>query len=188
VNEEVRTLLEELHDEEQYATKLFKSAQERKQQLLKEQQEQKVLEEQVAQQAYLEELKKVPVELSIMGVSYKKLRDMLNQHQALKVLYLHRDVRNLLVAAIPSKNEEHFYQLVSALVQRLVGIRTEARSIVACLRQAEATRHYFGVSDAVSIPIAAVGIVLGTPSALLSDLVTTWALEYGRLTNYEGNE
>ena len=98
---------------------------------------------------------------------------------------MHRDVRRLLVTALPSENEENFCRLVSSLAAMLVETYTQYRSTLATLRADAATASYFESSDTVSIPIAASGKAASAASELLDDLVTAWALEWGKATNYE---
>ena len=141
------------------------------------------LEAELERKAYAEKLRTIPSELKVLGINYNKLSVIAAQHSTLRIIHVHRDIERLLAAALVSKSEEHFYQLVSALANHLVATYTNVRSTVHELQESMDTRHYFSTSsDAVSIPIAA---KVGVRSELLSDLITAWALEYGRITQYD---
>lgn len=180
---ETELLLDVLRDEEQSAAAALREVQAKKKAALKEQEEMQALEAELERKAYAEKLRTIPSELKVLGINYNRLRTIAAQHSTLRIIYVHRDIERLLSAALVSKSDEDFYQLVSALANHLVASYSNVKGTVHELQESLDTRKYFSTSsDAVSIPIAARA---GVKSDLLSDLVTAWALEWGKATKYE---
>ena len=172
--------LELLEQDEREATALLREAQQKKRELIEQQQLALQAAEAEAHQAYLERLRPIR-ELQVLGVTHAKLRAV--SVPAITVIHVHSDVLKLLKAAVVHRSEPEFYQLVSALCVRLMQGRKELRSVVEQLSNDAATKHYFSASsDDATILIVGMG---DTPSGMLSDLVTTYALSWGEATKYE---
>lgn len=184
MNEDNELLLDIIANEEQSALAALRSAQEKKRQVLLAQQEEAELAELLKRQEYLKVLKQSPTELKVLGVSYKQLNLTAAQHSTLRVLQVHKDIERLLAAALPSRTDEHFYQLVSALAVHLVGNYTNNKQLVGALRSAEDTKHYFTASVDASVSIA-IAAKVSVSNELLNELVTAYALEWGQATQYE---
>jgi hypothetical protein len=167
-----------LEQDEREATALLREAQSRKRQLLHEQQLALQEQEELARMAYVSKLKRVD-ELAVLGITHSKLMQI--PVPQLGAITVHADVLKLLRAALVHRSDAEFYQLVTALAIKLNEGRKHLATLVDQLRNDEATSSYFDASqDAVSIVIAS-----GSGTALLSDLITCYALEYGRITQYE---
>ena len=181
---ETELLLDVLRDEEQSTLAALKEVQEKKKQVLLAQQEEAELAELLKRQEHLALLKASPTELKVLGVSYKQLNLTAAQHSTLRVLQVHKDIEKLLAAALPSRSDEHFYQLVSALAVHLVGNYTNNKQLVSTLRADAATMHYFTVSPDTSVSIA-IAAKVSVSVDTLNDLVTAWALSWGQATQFE---
>lgn len=185
-NETTKLLLETLHDEEQYAASVLRDTQEKKKQLLQEQEEEEEAALAAERQAYAAKLRASPEHLKVMGISLSKLGVMAANMSTLRVVRVHPDIERLLSAALVSRSEEHFLQLVSALAATLVGSYASVKGTVHELEEGNDTAKYFSVqTEYVYIPIAAKA---GSSSELLSALITAYALEWGKATSYEGTE
>lgn len=185
-NETTKLLLETLHDEEQYAASVLRDTQEKKKQLLMEQKEEEEAALAAERQAYQLALKASPENLKVLGISLSKLGVMAANVSTLRVVRVHPDIERLLTAALVSRNEEHFLQLVSALAAMLVGSYANVKGTVHELEESSETAKYFRPSgDGVYIPISAKARV---NSETLAALLSAWALEWGKATSYEEKE
>lgn len=182
-----QALIEELTRDEQAAHAAMKLAHERKLEVLKQIEEQAKINAELRRQEVLAQAAELK-ERTALGVSYSKLRSNMSGG-GLRVVYVRRDVRKLLVAALPAENEQQFLQLCSTLIERLAGSHAYIKKDIEALKGSEATAHYFGESqDDVSVVVVLTGRFAGGNSALLSDYLTTYALEFGRITEYEEQE
>jgi hypothetical protein len=162
----------------------LKSLRSRKQLALQEVAEQAALEAQLRHDAHMQRVQALkPV--TVLGASYESVRKLVRDN-GLRVVKVHPDILNLLRAALPAKDEQYFYQLCSALVERLM-INQQAMDAIAALKADSATVRYFESEDA-SVVIVLTGRLATMRPALVSEIITAYALEWGKATNYEENE
>lgn len=182
-----QALIEELTRDEQAAHAAMKLAHERKLEVLKQIDEQarinaELRRQQVAAQAA--ELK----ELSVLGISYSKLRTRMKVN-GLRCVLVHKDILKLLRAALPAVDEEQFYQLITTLFESLVYKNVQAKEAVQQLKDNKDTARYFEESDEfVGLPLVLTGRYAGGRRELLSEFLTAYALSWGQATEYEGEQ
>lgn len=180
----VHTELQELEQAEQAALAAMKEASRRKKELLEQLDEQARINAELRREALALQVAELK-ELNALGVVYSKLRANL-AGEGLRVVYLHKDVRRLLVAALPAESEEQFLQLVSTLIERLASGHAYIKQEIESLCSDESMSHYFqrGAND-VSVTVALGKRFAGGKSELLTDYLTAYALAWGRASNYE---
>lgn len=177
-----------LEQDEREATALLREAQQKKRALLEEQAKLLELQEAEARAQYAAKLKPV-AELSVMGVMYSKLRGMTGLHTMLGVVRVHPDVFKLLKVALVARSETEFYQLAGGLATRLAHLHNNFRQVVEQLRGDAATAKYFEGSQRTSPVFVVSKLPLSeAQSEMYAALLSAYALEFGRITNYEENE
>jgi hypothetical protein len=125
--------------------------------------------------------------VTVLGASYESVRKLARDN-GLRAVRVHPDILNLLRAALPARDEQHFYQLCSALVERLMINQQATRTAVEKLRNDSATQHYFEPQNEVLVIICVVGRLSHTKSELLADIITAYCLSWGNAVAYEDSE
>ena len=123
--------------------------------------------------------------VTVLGASYESIRKLVKDH-GLRVVQIHPDILNLLRAALPARDEQHFYQLCSALVERVM-INQQAMDAIVALKADSDTVRYFESEDA-SVVIVLSGRLATMRPALVSEIITAYALSWGSATQYEEKE
>lgn len=174
-----------LEQDEREATALLRDAQQKKRELLAAQAEAEAARREMEYQQYLDRLRPV-AELQVMGVTHSKLRNLTGSHTMLGLVKVHPDILKLLKAAIVARTEQELVQLLSALATRLAYSHRDFMDTVRELRENEDTRHYFNDTLRSAPVVVAVKLPLTErQSVMFSELLTCYALEYGRITQYE---
>jgi hypothetical protein len=181
-------MLDQLATEEQELHAALKALRIKKQAALEALAEEQAFEEQLRHEAVMAQAEQFK-ELVVLGVTYSKLRHGISD-AGLRIVSVHRDVRKLLSAALPSVSEQQFSQLVASLVTRLSNNSLRVRPAIDALKADSATAHYFDLytNESVSIPIVLTGRLAAMRPALLSEMITAYALSWGKATQYEDSE
>ena len=184
----MNSALELLEQDEREATALLREAQQKKRDLLAAQAELEQLAEAEAHQAYLERLRPVK-ELTVLGVNRAKLNEYVRHTRVLRVLRVHPDVVKLLRTALASRSEQEFLQLVSALAARLCERHRDILQIVDDMHTDSEMVAYFEHSKLLAtLVIVTTQRSCSHASEALAMMLTGWALEFGRVTQYGETE
>lgn len=143
-----------------------------------------------AKQRELAERVQALAPVRVFGVTYESLRKYRKQ-TSVRFVPVHKDIRALLIAALPANSEEQFCELCTALVSKLMGYSPshEAIEAIDALRSAGDTARYFDpeLRNVVAV-IACDGRLQSTKHEKLSDMLTAWALSWGNAVAYEDSE
>lgn len=176
--------IELLESQERAATAALRNAQARKRELLQAQQLLEQLAEAEAHNAYLERLRPVKA-LTVLGVNRQKLNEYVRDVKSLRVLRVHPDVVKLLRTALASRSEQEFLQLVSALAARLCDRHRDMLCVVDAMHTDGEMVAYFEHDKLLAtLVIVTTQRSCSHASEALAMMLTAWALEFGRLTQY----
>jgi hypothetical protein len=123
----------------------------------------------------------------VFSVTYESLYKN-RKKSALRFIKVHNDVLSLLHAAIPSKDEQQFYELCSDLVQRLAGNGKVREYLDEIRTKPEYARYFDNEQQLCTVALLADGKISGVAVERLAEWLTAYALKWGEATQFEEKE
>jgi len=177
--------LDVLRDEEQSLHAQLKSLRAKQQLALEAQAEAEALASQMRHEAHMKQVAEL-APVRVLGVTYESLRKYRKQ-TSVRFVPVHKDIRALLIAALPSASEEQFCELCTALVSKLMGYSPshEAIEAIDALRASTDASRYFDPELYNAVVVIAFA---NSKNEKLSNMLTAYALAWGSATQFEGSE